>query len=212
MRFQRNQFQRFFVHATKFHMFSMNIIVFDGLPTGEKRFICSCNQSKMLFVDAQLTYIQFSSLEAFFEEIIQNMFFDDRFSKENWAMVLYQVISIFIDSRSLTKNSEGYPLMKMVHLAFWLLELVSVDFSSTISNSMDFLSKKTNFLAKHLFDNGPPGISVSEVVLLLVSRLTKTVSMDPTSMEHSFTNFPSIEFNSVDFNSIQLVSMGFFPF
>ena len=61
----------------------------------------------------------------------------------------------------------------------------------------------------HLFDNGPPGIPVSEVVLVLVSPLTKAVSMDPTSMEHNFTNFPSIEFNSIDFKSIQLVSMGF---
>ena len=76
---------------------------------------------------------------------------------------------------------------------------------------MDFLSKKISFLAKHLYDNGPPGIPVIEVVLVLVSPLTKAVSMDPTSMEHSFTNFPSIEFNSVDFNSIQLVSMDFFP-
>ena len=97
----------------------------------------------MLFVDAQLTYIQFSSTDAFFEENMQHMFFDELFPKENWAIILYNLISIFIDSRYLTKNSEGYPLMKKVHLAFWLLELVSMDFSSTISSSMDFLSKKT---------------------------------------------------------------------
>ena len=76
---------------------------------------------------------------------------------------------------------------------------------------MDFLSKKTSFLAKHLFDNGPHGIPVSEVVLVLVSPFTKAVSIDPTSMEHNFTNFLSIEFISIDFKSIQLVSMDLFP-
>ena len=97
---------------------------------------------------AQLTYIQFSSTEAIFEENIQHMFFDEYFSKQNWAMVLYHMISIFIDSRSLTKNSESYPLLKVVHLVFWLLKLLFMDFSSTISNSMDFLSKKTSSLQR----------------------------------------------------------------
>ena len=74
------------------------------------------------------------------------MFSDECFSEQNWAMVLYHMISIFFDSRSLTKDSEGYPLLKVVHLAFWLLKLLSMDFSSTISNSMDFLSNKTSSL------------------------------------------------------------------
>ena len=69
---------------------------------------------------------------------------------------------------------------------------------------------ETSFLAMHLFDDGPPGLPVCEVVLVLVSPLTKAVSMDPNSMVHNFTNFPSIEFNSVEFKSIQLVSMDFF--
>ena len=162
----------------------------------------------MLFVDAHLTYIQISSTDAFFEENIQHMFFEERFPKENRAIILYHIISIFIDSWSLTKNSEGYPMMKMVHLAFWLLELVSMDFSSTISNSMDILSKKTSFLAKHLFDNGPPGIPVSEEVLVLVSPLTKAVSMEPTSMEHNFTNF----INRIHYGWFQIDSIGFHGF
>ena len=100
--------------------------------------------------------------------------------------------------------------MKMVHLAFWLSKLVSMDFTSSICSSMDFLSKKISFLAKHLYDNGPPGIPVIEVVLVLVSPLTKAVSMDPTPMEHTLTKLSSIEFNSIDFKLIQLGSIDFF--
>ena len=92
--------------------------------------------------------------------------------------------------------------------------IVEVTFYGLFINHISFhgLSfKETSFLATHLFDNGQPGIHVSEMVLVLVSPLTKAVSMDPTSMEHNFTNFPSIEFNLIDFKSFRLLSMVFFP-
>ena len=108
----------------------------------KKFFIYSCNQSKLLFVDADLTSIQILSTEAVFEENIQHRFFDERFFLGKLRNGSLSPTSIFIDSRSLTKNSESYPWMKMVHLWFWLLKLVSMDFSSTIASSMDFLSMK----------------------------------------------------------------------
>ena len=92
--------------------------------------------------------------------------------------------------------------------------IVGVSFYGLFINNIKFHGisfEENSFFAKHLFDNGPPGIPVSEVVLFLVSPLTKAVFMDPTSMEQNFTNLPSMEFNSVDFKSIQSVSMDFFP-
>ena len=97
-------------------------------------------------MDAQSTYIHFSLTEAIFSGEHTTQVFWWTLFKENWAMVLYHLISIFIDSRSLTKNSEGYPLLKVVHLAFWLFKLVSMDFSSILSSSMDFLSMKLVYL------------------------------------------------------------------
>ena len=180
----------------------MSKSVFDGLLTVEKRFRNSCNQSKLLFVVAQLTYIQFSSTEAIFEENIQHMFFDECFSKQNWAMVLYHMISISPDSRSLTKNSEGYRLLKVIHLAFWLLKLLSMDFSSTIYRSMDFLSRKP--------------VSLQRICLITVNLAFPSLKWFWFLFHHWRRQFPWIllRWNTISrtfrqFNSIWLISNRF---
>ena len=195
-------FKAVFVHETTFHIFSMSKTVFDGLPTVEKRFRISCSQSKLLFVVAQLTYIQFSSTEAILEENIQHMFFDECFSKQNSAMVLYHMISIFIDSRSSTKNSEGYRLLEVVHLAFWLLKLLSMDFSSTIYRSMDFLSRKP--------------VSLQRICLITVNLAFPSVKWFWFLLHHWRRQFPwillrwnTISRNLHQSNSIRLISNRF---
>ena len=100
------------------------------------------------------------------------------FFKENWAMVLYHLISIFIDSRSLTKKLWSLSIAESGSFGFLIVE---VTFYGLFINHIKFhgLSfKETSFFAMHLFDNGPPGIPVCGVVLVFVSPLMKAVSMD----------------------------------
>ena len=59
--------------------------------------------------------------------------------------------------------------------------IVEVSFHGLFINHIKFhglSSNETSLLAMHLFDIGPPGVPVSEVVLVLVSPLMKAVSMD----------------------------------
>ena len=78
----------------------------------------------------------------FLKTTYQHKFLFDTSTKENWAVCFLSTDIEFQCFLIVDQSSEGYPLMKMVHLAFWLLKLLSMDFSSTISSCVDFLPTK----------------------------------------------------------------------
>ena len=117
----------------------------------------------------------------------QQRFFHKRFSKVDCELGSFQMISIFSAFWSLTKTSEGCLWMKLV----------------------DFLSKKTSFLALHLYGIRSSGVPVSEMVLVLVSSLMKAVFMESIPVEQTSGTFID-KLNVIVLKSSKLVSMKFF--